>query len=351
MRYKNHAAGRRGSGGFAPVARRANPPPIRITDRDRALLRLVFERRVIARADAHAHVGVPEKRSQANSSVAHRLRTLFQNGFLHAPARPSGVYALAPRGAGELRKMVGEDTETLRALRGSKWGRLPRPIFLEHQLAVTRILSGVEASFRALSTKLKMPYEPEILSYDAVRRCGFPARRRVSLGRGQWAVKHYKHTADGIVFVPRFDGGKRTWARDERGDVQQVAYVIEYESGANLRQLDRRLRPRYQSYQRHFTDLRERCREQGMRNPFELLRIVTVLERERDLERMVEMARSIHSQHGRPWRALLFTTMDFFDRMPSLRLFSPIFQAAYSEDPVSIYRDFLIPAEEEWISS
>ena len=123
--------------------------PIQLTDRDRMIVRCVFQHRFLRSWQIAALVG------GSKQAVLRRLQLLYHHGYLERPRaqieyfQPGGsrafAYGLADRGA-ELLRLT--ETHSLRALEWSAKNRAVKHLFLEHALLVSDVMVSLELTCR-----------------------------------------------------------------------------------------------------------------------------------------------------------------------------------------------------------
>lgn len=126
----------------------SNIPPIRLTDRDRAIIRLIHRHRFLHSSHIVALVG------GSRQSLLRRLQLLFHHGFLERPRcqidyyRKGGsreiVYGLGNKAKSILNQ---ESGSTLKVSWGEK-NRAVGRIFFEHALLVSDVMVGIELASR-----------------------------------------------------------------------------------------------------------------------------------------------------------------------------------------------------------
>ena len=122
---------------------------IQLTERDRMIVRCVFQHRFLRSWQIAALVG------GSKQAVLRRLQLLYHHGFLERPRaqieyfQPGGsrafAYGLADRGA-ELLRLT--ETPSLRALEWSAKNRAVKHLFLEHALLVSDVMVSLELACR-----------------------------------------------------------------------------------------------------------------------------------------------------------------------------------------------------------
>ena len=123
--------------------------PIQLTERDRMIVRCVFQHRFLRSWQIAALVG------GSKQAVLRRLQLLYHHGYLERPRaqieyfQPGGsrafAYGLADRGA-ELLRLT--ETPSLRALEWSAKNRAVKHLFLEHALLVSDVMVSLELACR-----------------------------------------------------------------------------------------------------------------------------------------------------------------------------------------------------------
>ena len=123
--------------------------PIQLTERDRMIVRCVFQHRFLRSWQIAALVG------GSKQAVLRRLQLLYHHGYLERPRaqieyfQPGGsrafVYGLADRGA-ELLRLT--ENPSLRALEWSAKNRAVKRLFLEHALLVSDVMVSLELACR-----------------------------------------------------------------------------------------------------------------------------------------------------------------------------------------------------------
>ena len=122
---------------------------IQLTERDRMIVRCVFQHRFLRSWQIAALVG------GSKQAVLRRLQLLYHHGYLERPRaqieyfQPGGsrafAYGLADRGA-ELLRLT--ETPSLRALEWSAKNRAVKHLFLEHALLVSDVMVSLELACR-----------------------------------------------------------------------------------------------------------------------------------------------------------------------------------------------------------
>ena len=149
--------------------RLSNPPPMRLTDRDRRVIKVVNDYRII-RQDQIQRLLFPSKNTAQN-----RLWRLWQHGFLKRQFLPvlGGVqtspilYLVDRRGAELLERDFGYPKDSLR------YSRVKRPSyrFLEHTLGLSEIRLSVDLACRDAPFSLEEWRDEKALKsgYDTIR--------------------------------------------------------------------------------------------------------------------------------------------------------------------------------------
>ena len=126
------------------VRHRHRKPAFVLQERDRELVRVVSQHRVISSDDLQLLV------AGSNQTILRRLQKLFHNGYLDRPRsqRQRGnapmVYALGQKGA----ELVASDAGAKAAGDWSEKNRLIGPTYLEHALMVSRFQTALRFSLR-----------------------------------------------------------------------------------------------------------------------------------------------------------------------------------------------------------
>src|SRR5687768_3607631 len=129
--------------------RTANTPAILLTERDRIIIRLIYQHRFLRSYHIVDLIG------DSRQALLRRLQLLYHHGFLERPRaqieyyRHGGshhmVYGLGNKGASLLRQELGVP------IHGARWGeknRSVRRIFFEHVLLVSDVMVALELGCR-----------------------------------------------------------------------------------------------------------------------------------------------------------------------------------------------------------
>ena len=186
--------------------------PIRLTDRDRMIIRLVHRHRFIRSHQICTLVG------GSSQHIVRRLQLLYHHGYLERPRAQlkyydsggsrSIAYGLGNEGGVLLRRQFGI------AVDSNSWNEKNHSIgkvFLDHALLVSEIMVALELACRKRSVRLR--YEDEL---DPIRKCPF-----------QWWVKAVNGTRLGVI-------PDRVFAleyTDRNGQVQIVYFFLEADRG------------------------------------------------------------------------------------------------------------------------
>ena len=158
--------------------------PIQLTERDRMIVRCVFQHRFLRSWQIAALVG------GSKQAVLRRLQLLYHHGYLERPRaqieyfQPGGsrafAYGLADRGA-ELLRLT--ENPSPRALEWSVKNRAVKSLFLEHALLVSDVMVSLELACRRHGgIRLLNPNELPLPS--ATRSRLEPFRWKISLNSG-----------------------------------------------------------------------------------------------------------------------------------------------------------------------
>ena len=164
--------------------------PIQLTERDRMIVRCVFQHRFLRSWQIAALVG------GSKQAVLRRLQLLYHHGYLERPRaqieyfQPGGlrtfVYGLGDRGA-ELLRSTG--TTPARALEWSAKNCAVKRLFLEHALLVSDVMVALELACRQHGGM-------RFLSSDELP---LPTATRSRLEPFRWKVSLNSNTRIGVV--------------------------------------------------------------------------------------------------------------------------------------------------------
>lgn len=149
--------------------------PLRITDRDHEIVRLVHRHRFIRSRHIVALIG------GSPQQVLRRLQSLYHHGYLERPRAQIDSYHKG--GSRHIAYGVGNKGGKLigSPLRPVSWGEKNRAVgrmFLEHTLLVSDVMATIELACRKAG--IRFLHDHELLPADLLR----PLRWKVSIGNG-----------------------------------------------------------------------------------------------------------------------------------------------------------------------
>ena len=191
---------------------RFGKPAFVLTDRDREIVRVVAQHRVISSDDICLLVG------SSSQGILRRLQKLYHGGFLD---RPSGqrafdharmVYALGTKGAALLARETGERPPV-------DWAEKNRSLgapFLEHTLMISRFQAALRAAARDTDDVVLERWLPDGAVRAAVMVRGESGTERIPIAPDAFFTLKLANEPDGqnrLHFALEADRGSMTTAR------------------------------------------------------------------------------------------------------------------------------------------
>ncbi len=165
--------GRMGSSRLPRFKRSPHPAPLRLTDRDRDIIRLVHRHRFIRSRHIVALIG------GSPQQILRRLQLLYHHGYLERPRTQIDSYHKG--GSRHIAYGLGNKGGKLIGLsrRPASWGEKNRAVgrmFLEHALLVSDVMATIELACRKAGVRFL--HDHELLPADLLR----PLRWKVNTG-------------------------------------------------------------------------------------------------------------------------------------------------------------------------
>lgn len=183
-----------------PHFRRHDPPPMRVTDDDVAIIRAVATHRFLRATD------IFKLRPRSYKKLTERLAALYHNHYLDRPraqleyytptSRAAYVYALGNKGATLLAELDG--VEPAKVDWTDKNREASRP-FIRHTLLIADVMIGFELATRA-HPSIKLMTKSEILARapEATRRASNPLKWTADVT----VIGQRQHSVQRVSIVP-----------------------------------------------------------------------------------------------------------------------------------------------------